>query len=163
MLHSVIGRCRRKWQEAAGPHWHLATGIWHLASGIWPLASGTGIGHLATWGSPLHRLPGRVWACPHVSAPPYSRGQHPTPSLAGRGVRSLGGAGRSGDCCAVAGLQALYQKCLEISYSVHCTTRGPRGRFLLNHPSSAGRLLSLFTQGEWWDITLPNKLSVWPY
>ena len=34
--------------------------------------------------------------------------------------------------------------------------RGPRGRFLLNHPISAGRLLSLVNQREWWDITLPS-------
>ena len=39
----------------------------------------------------------------------------------------------------------------------------PRGKFLLNHASSAGRLLSLVTQREWWDITLPNKLGVQPY
>ena len=37
--------------------------------------------------------------------------------------------------------------------------RGPRGRLLLNHPSFARRLLSLVTQRECGDITLPDESS----
>ena len=38
----------------------------------------------------------------------------------------------------------------------------PRGRLLLNHPSSAGRLIFLVLPPESKDTSLPDKWSVWP-